>query len=145
MPKFSVIIFQTLSFFMSSWLTIIQTDNRQTLYTTCFIRLVVTSVLLFKNLQLLKSSFTASPSHVKPVGWSCRIHRLDLCRGVRPHPLNEYTGYDMKSSDSQTPVMLALWGMRSISSLPSLLGPLWFWVVAPDKVLSIGRIELSDI
>ena len=23
-----------------------------------------------------------------PVGWGCRIHRLHLCRGVRP-PLNE--------------------------------------------------------
>ncbi len=29
--------------------------------------------------------------------------------------------------------MLELWGMRSTSSLPSLPGPLWPGVVAPDK------------
>ena len=29
--------------------------------------------------------------------------------------------------------MLELWGMRSIPSLPSLPGPLWPGVVAPDK------------
>ena len=29
--------------------------------------------------------------------------------------------------------MLELWGMRSTPSLPSLPGPLWPGVVAPDK------------
>ena len=31
--------------------------------------------------------------------------------------------------------------MRSTTSLPSLLGPLWPGVVASDKVLSMGQIE----
>ena len=43
------------------------------------------------------------------------------------------------------PVMLKLWGMRSTPSLPSLPGPLWFGVVASDRVLYMGQIELFDI
>ena len=41
--------------------------------------------------------------------------------------------------------MLELWGMRNTPSLPSLAVPLWPRVVAPDRVLSVGQIELSDI
>ena len=37
--------------------------------------------------------------------------------------------------------MQELWGMRSIPSLPSLLGPLWPSVVAPGRVLSMGQIN----
>ena len=37
--------------------------------------------------------------------------------------------------------MLELWGMWSTPSLPSLPGPLWPGVVAPDRVLSVGQIE----
>ena len=35
--------------------------------------------------------------------------------------------------------------MRSTPLLPSIPGPLWPVVVAPDKVLSIGQIELFEI
>ena len=35
--------------------------------------------------------------------------------------------------------------MQSISSLPSFAGSLWLGVVAPDRVLSIGQIELNCI
>ena len=41
--------------------------------------------------------------------------------------------------------MLGPWGMWNTSSLPLVLGPLWPGVVAPDKVLSMGQIELFDI
>ena len=41
--------------------------------------------------------------------------------------------YDTKQSDSKVPVMLELWGMRSTPSVPSLPGPLWPGVVAPDR------------
>ena len=58
-----------------------------------------------------------------PVGWGCRIHRLLLCRGVRPPP-NECPGYDTKQSDGEVPAVPELWGMRSTPSLPSLPGPL---------------------
>ena len=41
--------------------------------------------------------------------------------------------------------MQELWEMQSTSSLPSLPGPLWPRVVAPDRVLSVGQVELFDI
>ena len=63
-------------------------------------------------------------------------------RGKTP-PHNECHGYDTKQSDNEAPVMLDLWGMRSISSLPSLPGPLWPGVVAPDRALSMSQIELN--
>ena len=49
------------------------------------------------------------------VDWeSCRIHRLQLCRGVRLP--NVCPGYDTKQSDGEAPLMLDLWGMRSTRS-----------------------------
>ena len=39
--------------------------------------------------------------------------------------------------------MMELWGMQSTPSLLSLLGPLSLGVVAPDRALSIGKIELN--
>ena len=41
--------------------------------------------------------------------------------------------------------MLDLWGMQSTRLLPSLPGPLWLRVVAPDKVLSMSQTELCDL
>ena len=41
--------------------------------------------------------------------------------------------------------MPELWRMRSTPSLPSLPGPLWPGVVAPDRVLSMGQIELNCV
>ena len=52
-------------------------------------------------------------------------------------PANEYSGYDTKLSDSETPV-LELWGMSSASLLPLPPGPLRPGVVVPVTVLSIG-------
>ena len=62
-----------------------------------------------------------------PVGLGCRIHRLHLCRGVRPSP-NECPGYGTKQSDGEGSVMQGLWGMWSTPSLPMLQvhsGPEW--------------------
>ena len=39
--------------------------------------------------------------------------------------------------------MLELWGIRRTPPLPSLPGPLWPGVVAPDKVLFIRQIGLT--
>ena len=77
-------------------------------------------------------------------GWDCRIHPLLLCREVRPHPHNECTGYDTKQSDGEVPVILVLWGIQSTPSLPSLPGPLWPGVVAPDKrpIYGLNRTKL---
>ena len=41
--------------------------------------------------------------------------------------------------------MPELWKMRGASSLPLLQGPLGLGVIAPDRVLSMGQIELFDM
>ena len=55
----------------------------------------------------------------------------------RSPPKKECPGYDTKQSDGEVPVMLELWGM------PLLPGPLWPRMVALDRALSMGSIELS--
>ena len=61
-----------------------------------------------------------------------------LQRGkTTPPHLNECTGYGTKKID-EVPVMLELWGMRSTLSVPSLQGPFWPGIVAPDKALSMS-------
>ena len=41
--------------------------------------------------------------------------------------------------------MLKLRGMWSTPSLSSLPGPLWATLIASDRVLSMGQIEVFDI
>ena len=72
------------------------------------------------------------------------MHRLLLCREVRHLP-NECPRYDTKQSDGESPVMVELWGMRSTPSFSSLPAPLYPGVVAPDRVLSVGQIELNCV
>ena len=57
-------------------------------------------------------------------------------------PANEYPDYDTKSDD-EVPVMLELWGMQNTPIFPSLPGPLWTRVVAPDKgpIYGLNRIK----
>ena len=54
-------------------------------------------------------------------------------------PPNECPGYDTKQSNGEVQVMLELWRIWSIPSLPLLLGLLWPRMVAPD----VGQIELT--
>ncbi len=105
--------------------------------------------MIFGNLGIANyfnsNQFLCSVVYISdcPVGWGCRIHRLHLSRRVRPH--NECPGYDTKQSDREVPVMLGLWGMWTAPSLPSFPGPLWPRIVAPDRVLSTGQIELNCV
>ena len=48
-------------------------------------------------------------------------------------------------SDVEAPLVFELCGMWSTSLLPSLQGPFWPSVVANDRVLCMGQIELFDI
>ena len=65
--------------------------------------------------------------------------------GGKPPRSNKCSGYDTKQSDGEVPVILELWEMRSTFSLPLLPGQLWPGVVAPDRILSIGQLELNCI
>ena len=85
-----------------------------------------------------------SQSTTCPICWGCRIHRLRLRRRVR-HPANECPGYDIKPSDSEAPVTLDRWRIRSTPTLTSLTGPFWPGVGAPNRVLSKGQIEVLEI
>ena len=69
---------------------------------------------------------------------------LHLCSGGKDFP-NECPVYDTKQSDGEAPVMLELWGMRSTPSFPSFPGLLCPRVIATDRVLSVGQIELNCV
>ena len=53
-------------------------------------------------------------------------------------------GYDIKQSDCEAPA-LEIRGIRGTSSLSLLPSLFWPGVVASDRVLSKGQIELFDI
>ena len=82
--------------------------------------------------------------YICTVSWGCRIHRLLFSGGVWPHP-NKCPGYDTKQFDGEIQLMLELWGMWSKPSPPLLPGPLWSGVIAFDRVLSMGQIELNCV
>ena len=75
------------------------------------------------------------------VGWGCRIHQLQ--RGKTPP--TKSPGYKTKQSYGKAPVIQEFWGMCSTPSLPSLPGPLWPRMIAPERVLSIAQIELDSV
>ncbi len=103
--------------------------------------------LALNNLQRLINHKPKQPTNQLDHGlvdWGCRIHWMHFCRGVRSLP-NEYPGYDTKQFDDEVTVILELWGMRSTPSLPSLPSPLWSRVVAPNRALSMGQVEVNCI
>ena len=81
-------------------------EDYQTLLPANNVWQVISRHIKLSNLFILIS--TKNPANLfndsLPVGWGCRIHRLLLCRGVRPP--NECSGYDSKRSDGEVPVML---------------------------------------
>ena len=79
---------------------------------------------------------------IGPEGRGCRIHRLLLCRGIAHSPTS-VLWYDSKQSDGEALVMLELWKMCSTPLL--LPGPNWRGVLAPERVLSMGPIELKCV
>ena len=93
-----------------------------------------TIITVIKNelsIVFLDCSFFSQKQFVQSV----RAVEYIVCTSTDSHPHNECPGYDTKQSDGEVPVMQELWGMRSTSSLPSLPGPLWPGVVAPDSDL----------
>ena len=77
------------------------------------------------------------------VGWG-GVEYTDCISAEGQDSPNECSVYDTKQSHDEEPVMLELWGMRSIPLLPSLPGLLWPGVVALNRDLSICQIELFD-
>ena len=98
-------------------------------------------VLMLNWIIWNKTVFTFNSVYC-PVGWGCRIHQLHLYRGLRTPSHNKGPEYNTKQSDGEIPIMLELWGMQNTPSLPLLPVPLWPRVVAPDRVLSMGQIQM---
>ena len=69
---------------------------------------------------------------------------LSLQSGKIPPP-NDCSGYATNQFDGDDPVMLELWEMLSILSLPLFSDPLCPGVVVLDRALFMGQIELVDI
>ena len=59
--------------------------------------------------------------------------------------LNECPVFATIQSDGEASVMLELWEMQSSPLLPSLSGPLFLGIIAPDRLLRIGQIELKCV
>ena len=59
---------------------------------------------------------------------------------IKVYLTNECLGYDIKQFDSEE-----LWGMQSTPSYPQLPGLLRPGVVASDRVLSMGKVELNCV
>ena len=66
-----------------------------------------------------------------------------LLRGKTTY--NDCLANDTKQSDGKASVMLEFWRMWYTASLLLLPGPLWTVVIAPDRVLFIGQIELNRV
>ena len=64
---------------------------------------------------------------------------------ISVRPPQRVSWYDTKQSEGEVPIMLGFWGMRSTPSLPSLPGPLCPRMVALDRALSLGQIELNCV
>ena len=99
--------------------------------------LTSTFIHIYIHAFIYTHTHTHTHTHIYcPVSWGCRIHWLHLCRAVRP--LNECPRYDTKQSDGEVSVMLEPWGMRSTPLFPSLPGPLWPRMWAPERDQSMG-------
>ena len=121
----------------------------------CQFKKIMKSALILFEKFLVKHKFIyvqhllylpySTPCIINPVSRSCRINWLHLCREVRSHPYNECPGYDIKQSDDEAPVILELWGMWTTPHIAIVPRSTLARVVAPDRVLSKGQIELFDI
>ena len=78
-----------------------------------------------------------------PVGWGCRTLRLLLWRGVRLP--QRVSWYDTIRSHGEIPVIWEIRGIRSTLSLTSLPGPLWLGVVASDRIIYMGQIDVNRV
>ena len=88
---------------------------------------------------LLLISLSLSLSLLAQLAWAAEY--TDCIFAERENSTNKRPGYDTKQSDGKAPIMLALWKNVEYSLMPSLPGPLWLGVVAPDRVLSMCQNE----
>ena len=99
--------------------------------------------VIFRNLLFNVFNVGLTPLYIyKPGRLGCKKHRLHFCGGIRPPPHSECPGYDTEQSDGEAPVILTFREIGSTPSVPSIPRPLWLGVVASDRALALGQIEL---
>ena len=76
--------------------------------------------------------------------WLENKQTASLSRGKDPSPTSVLV-YDPKQSDGAAAAVPELCWMQRTPLLPSFQSPLWPVVVAPDRVLSMGQIELNYV
>ena len=130
---------------MSCWLLILVILNCYKLSVSqiitwsfnCLLGFIIISYLKQFACRLILSIYQSQSSPV-----DCIRHRLHLSRAVRPPQrvscILHKTAWWWVSSPR-------VWGNAAYPFIPSLPGPLRAGVVAPDRVLSIGQIELFDV
>ena len=80
------------------------TTSNQPSVCVCVYIYIYIYIYIYENIWLFKFSRATKVGN-GPVDWSCRIHQLHLCRGVRPQH-NQVSKYDTKQSDGEALVML---------------------------------------
>ena len=75
---------------------------------------------------------------IRLVQWCGAAAYTDCFSAEGLDSLNECHEYDTKQPSGEALVMPGIWGMWSTLSLPSLPGPLWPGVGAPDRDQSMG-------
>ena len=78
-------------------------------------------------------------THLTQSAWEVAADYTDCTSAEEELSPSECPRYVTKQSDDEAPVMLELWGMQSTILLPSLPGPLWPGVVAPDRDLWVKK------
>ena len=96
-----------------------------------------------KIYSFLLKFFICNHFFTDPVDWGCWY--TDCISAEGKHCLNECYGNDTKQSDGEIPVVLELWGIQSIPFLKSPPKPLSAGVVAHDRVLCLGQIQLNRV
>ena len=95
---------------------------------------------LKNNYWLLKSFLR--PIKARPAG---SVEYIEYISAEGKDSPQRVSWYDTKQSNGQAPVILEIWGMWCTPLLPSLPGSHWPGLVALDRVLCMGQIELFDL
>ena len=108
-------------------------DKTGTNFAKCSLRTCLHTRVLPCTTSTLIAQLAGAVEYTGRIRGSYLSQDSTSAEGKPPTPPNECPVYDIKHSDGEVPVMLELWGTRSIPSLPMLPGPLWPGMVAPDK------------
>ena len=89
------------------------------------------------------NSFLYQQNHTSPVSWGCRIHRLHLCRGVRPPPYQHMSWILHYTIWWWWSILGDFWNVEC-SSFSSLSGPLWPRMEEPNSSNRTNCVQTNE-